>query len=88
MSTEKTVHADTRFYYWSTSPRQWGEDYDRLSYVEIDPRVAHGWTDPTPIIWDQQIAHDRRVKYSGSRRGIRHWEWHLRFFAIAATAAL
>jgi DNA-binding CsgD family transcriptional regulator len=63
MSTEKTVHAETRFYYWTTSPRQWGEDYDRLSYIEIDPRVAHGWTDPTPIIWDQQIAHDRpRVK--------------------------
>jgi DNA-binding CsgD family transcriptional regulator len=59
MSTAKTVDADTRFYHWTTSPRQWVEEYDRLSYVEVDPRVAHGWTDPTPLIWDQRIAHDR-----------------------------
>jgi DNA-binding CsgD family transcriptional regulator len=59
MSTAKTVQADTRFYHWTTSPRQWVVEYDRQSYVEIDPRVAHGWTDPTPIIWDRQIAHDR-----------------------------
>jgi Autoinducer binding domain len=59
MSTAKTMHADTRFYHWTTSPRQWGVEYDRLSYIEIDPRVAHGWTDPTPIIWDKRVAHGR-----------------------------
>jgi DNA-binding CsgD family transcriptional regulator len=63
MSTAKTQRTETRFYHWTTSPRQWVDEYDRLSYFEIDPRVAHGWTDPTPIIWDQQIAHGRpRVK--------------------------
>jgi hypothetical protein len=35
----------------------WVAEYDRNSYIEIDPRVSYGWsTWPTPLIWDRRIA--------------------------------
>jgi DNA-binding CsgD family transcriptional regulator len=43
MSTAKTMHADTRFYHWTTSPRQWVVEYDR--WISGDPSsslVARG----------------------------------------------
>jgi DNA-binding CsgD family transcriptional regulator len=50
---------DGRFYFWTTVPTEWVAEYDRNSYVEIDPRVAYGWTTwPTPLIWDESLASD------------------------------
>jgi DNA-binding CsgD family transcriptional regulator len=51
------LHHDERFYLWTTVPPEWVAEYDRDSYVEIDPRVTYGWsTWQTPLIWDQSIA--------------------------------
>ena len=58
-TTARTLDRDSRCYRWTTLPRQWLTEYDHHSYIEIDPRVADRWTNPTPIIWDRRIAWDR-----------------------------
>ena len=57
VGTSKNLHHDERFYVWTTVPADWVAEYDRNSYIEIDPRVSYGWsTWPTPLIWDRRIA--------------------------------
>ena len=57
VGTSKDLHHDERFYIWTTVPPEWVAEYDRNSYIEIDPRVRYGWSMwPTPLIWDQRIA--------------------------------
>ena len=57
VGTSKDLHHDERFYVWTTVPAEWVAEYDRNSYIEIDPRVSYGWSMwPTPLIWDRRIA--------------------------------
>jgi DNA-binding CsgD family transcriptional regulator len=60
----KTLHRDERYFVWATVPPEWIAEYDRNSYVEIDPRVTHAWDSlPPPLIWDSRIADgDPRVE--------------------------
>ena len=58
-TTARTLDRDSRGYRWTTLPRQWLEEYDHQSFIEVDPRVADRWTNPTPIVWDQRIAWGR-----------------------------
>lgn len=61
MSLAKTHRRDERFYVWGTVPKEWLEEYDQKSYIEIDPRVSYGWDVlPPPLIWDATIAGDDR----------------------------
>lgn len=64
MSLAKTHRRDEKFYVWATVPRQWLEEYDQKSYIEIDPRIKYGWDVlPPPLIWDSSIgAGDPRVE--------------------------
>jgi DNA-binding CsgD family transcriptional regulator len=57
VGTSKELHRDERFYLWSSVPREWVAEYDSHSYIEIDPRVAHGWSLwPPPLVWDRQMG--------------------------------
>lgn len=57
VGTSKELHRDERFYLWTSVPKEWVAEYDARSYVEIDPRVTHGWSLwPPPLIWDRQIG--------------------------------
>jgi DNA-binding CsgD family transcriptional regulator len=59
VGTSKNLRHDERFYLWTTVPREWVAEYDKNSYIEIDPRVSYGWSMwPTPLIWDKRIAAD------------------------------
>jgi DNA-binding CsgD family transcriptional regulator len=53
---------DQRFHFWTTVPAEWVAEYDKNSYVEIDPRIAYGWDTPPPLVWDGSTgANDPRV---------------------------
>jgi LuxR family quorum-sensing transcriptional regulator LasR len=57
VGTSKELHHDERFFLWTSVPREWVAEYDVNSYIEIDPRVAHGWSLwPPPLIWDRQMG--------------------------------
>src|SRR5213080_401251 len=57
VGTSKNLHHDERFYLWTTVPAEWVAEYDKKSYIEVDPRVSYGWSMwPTPLIWDKRIA--------------------------------
>lgn len=56
LTTAAQLRNEERFYCWTTTPRAWIAEYDRESYIEIDPRVLHGWSDLTPLIWDRRLA--------------------------------
>ena len=57
VGTSKNLRQDERFYFWTTVPPDWVSEYDRNSYIEIDPRVSYGWSMwPTPLLWDRRIA--------------------------------
>ena len=57
VGTSKNLRQDERFYIWTTVPPDWVSEYDRNSYIEIDPRVSYGWSMwPTPLLWDRRIA--------------------------------
>ena len=64
VGTSKNLRQDERFYIWTTVPPDWVSEYDRNSYIEIDPRVSYGWSMwPTPLLWDRRIAAgNERVK--------------------------
>jgi len=53
---------DQRFHFWTTVPAEWVVEYDKNSYVEIDPRIAYGWDCPPPLVWDSSTgAEDPRI---------------------------
>ena len=53
----KELHRDEQFYLWTSVPKEWVAEYDAQSYIEIDPRVTHGWSLwPPPLVWDRQIG--------------------------------
>jgi DNA-binding CsgD family transcriptional regulator len=57
VATGQTLHSDERFFIWTTAPPEWVAEYDRNSYVEIDPRVTYAWTTLSPpLIWDRSIG--------------------------------
>jgi len=57
VGTSKELHRDERFFLWTSVPREWVAEYDAQSYIEIDPRVAHGWSLwPPPLVWDRQMG--------------------------------
>lgn len=59
MSLARTHRRDEKFYVWGTVPREWLQEYDSKSYIEIDPRVCYGWEVlPPPLIWDATIANN------------------------------
>jgi len=64
VATGQTLHRDERFFIWTTAPSAWVVEYDRNSYVEIDPRVTYAWTTLSPpLIWDGRIANgDAKVE--------------------------
>jgi DNA-binding CsgD family transcriptional regulator len=55
-TTARTLDRDSRGYHWTTLPRQWLTEYDQYNLVEVDPRLAGRWNNPTPIIWDRRIV--------------------------------
>jgi DNA-binding CsgD family transcriptional regulator len=52
------LRSDGKFYFCTSVPLQWVAEYDRCSYIEIDPRTIHCWNNLTPLIWDRRIAGD------------------------------
>jgi DNA-binding CsgD family transcriptional regulator len=57
VGTSKELHRDERFFLWTSVPREWVAEYDAQSYIEVDPRVAHGWSLwPPPLVWDRQMG--------------------------------
>jgi DNA-binding CsgD family transcriptional regulator len=57
VGTSQKLQHDERFYLWTTVPPEWVAEYDKNSYVEIDPRVSYGWaTWPPPLMWDRHIG--------------------------------
>ncbi len=60
LTTAAHLRNEERFYCWTTAPPAWIAEYDRESYIEIDPRILHGWTDLTPLIWDRRLARGNR----------------------------
>ena len=56
LTTAGHLSHEERFFCWTTAPPKWVAEYDQKSYIEIDPRVQHGWTKVTPFIWDRHIA--------------------------------
>jgi DNA-binding CsgD family transcriptional regulator len=62
VGTGKELHRDERFFFWTTVPREWIAEYDAQSYVEVDPRVAHGWSLwPPPLVWDRRLGRGKPV---------------------------
>jgi len=43
---------ESKSYVFTTLPRKWVALYDERAYIEVDPRVRHGITSSTPMIWD------------------------------------
>lgn len=60
LTTAAYLSSEERFYCWTTAPPAWVSEYDQKSYIEVDPRVHHGWTEVTPFLWDSQIARGNR----------------------------
>jgi DNA-binding CsgD family transcriptional regulator len=57
VGTSKELHRDERFFLWTSVPREWVAEYDAQSYIEVDPRVSHGWSQwPPPLVWDRQVG--------------------------------
>ena len=59
MTTSESLNNGARFHCCSSAPRDWIAEYDQASYVEIDPRVTHSWTQLTPLMWDRTIGSGR-----------------------------
>lgn len=51
-TSDARPHHDSRAYVWTTLPKEWVALYDRMSYVEVDPRLTHTWNRTAPYIWD------------------------------------
>src|SRR5581483_7093136 len=47
-----------RVFFWTTAPQEWVQEYDRESYVEIDPRIKLGLDTPPPLTWDNSLHSD------------------------------
>ncbi len=66
---------DSRTYVWTTLPSEWVALYDRMSYVEIDPRLTHTWNRTAPYIWDAALINKewqvQRFLEDAARFGIR-----------------
>jgi len=58
----KPCAAARHFGYTTVSP-EWPKRYDRLNYIEIDPRVRGTVANALPIVWDQRT-------YRGSSRQV------------------
>jgi len=56
VTTFPRLHNDGQFYFCTSVPLEWVAEYDRRSYIEIDPRTIHCWSKLTPLIWDRRIA--------------------------------
>ena len=56
VTTFPRLRNEGRFYFCTSVPLQWVAEYDRRSYIEIDPRTIHCWNNLTPLIWDRRIA--------------------------------
>jgi DNA-binding CsgD family transcriptional regulator len=63
MTTDPRPHHDSRSYVWTTLPSEWIMQYDKNSYVEVDPRITLTWDRTTPLIWDAAtIGGDAKVR--------------------------
>jgi LuxR family transcriptional regulator, quorum-sensing system regulator SolR len=56
LTTASLPTSDERFHCLTTAPAAWAAEYDLQGYVEIDPRVQHGWNQVMPLIWDRRIG--------------------------------
>ena len=64
MTTDPRPHHDSRSYVWTTLPREWIEEYDKNSYVEVDPRITLTWGRTTPLICDAStVGGDVKVRH-------------------------
>ena len=63
MTTDPRPHHDSRSYVWTTLPHEWIMQYDKNSYVEVDPRITLTWGRTTPLVWDAAtIGGDAKVR--------------------------
>lgn len=51
-SDPSPIRRDTRFFVWTTLPREWLTLYGEHGYVEVDPRVTHTYNRNVPLVWD------------------------------------
>jgi LuxR family transcriptional regulator, activator of conjugal transfer of Ti plasmids len=56
VTTFPILRNDGHFYFSTSVPLAWIVEYDRHSYIEIDPRTIHSWHNLTPLIWDRRIG--------------------------------
>jgi len=73
VGTSEELHRDERFYFWTSVPVEWIREYDTQSYIEIDPRVAHGWSLwPPPLIWDSSLGSKQPLTRRFMERAAQH----------------
>jgi DNA-binding CsgD family transcriptional regulator len=48
-----TPTRESRSYVWTDSPIAWVERYDKMAYIEVDPRVTDAITSAAPMPWDR-----------------------------------
>jgi hypothetical protein len=53
------VNHESQIYVFTTLPVEWVMHYDKMDYVEIDPRVLKTRDNPIPFIWDSQSERTR-----------------------------
>jgi DNA-binding CsgD family transcriptional regulator len=72
VTTFQHLRNDGKFYFCTSVPLEWVAEYDRCSYIEIDPRTIHSWNKLTPLIWDRRIAGDDPQRITLFERAARH----------------
>ncbi len=45
--------SDSCMYAFTTMPIEWVLRYDRMAYIEVDPRISSVWDRTVPLVWDQ-----------------------------------
>ena len=56
LSTTIRPGRDSQVFFYATLPREWWSLYERMNYVEIDPRIAVAQDQCGPAPWDRDIA--------------------------------
>ena len=52
-SSMPTPNRDSRNYVWTNAPLAWMRRYDRMAYLEVDPRVTETIATAAPMLWDR-----------------------------------
>ena len=47
---------ESRMYVFTTATAEWIARYDRMAYIEVDPRIPLLWDSTLPLVWDQRTV--------------------------------